>query len=272
MLRPWSMVLLNFSSSCARTLKINSFFSSSSGYPSLDPSITVSLKLRQELALDTQQSSVAGGPADQTAQYIAPALVGRHDTVGNHECSGTDMVGDQTDGYILLFVFLVLRSEQARRPYPAVLCIVSTSKMESTSCTTTSQTLQTHTGIDIFLLQLGIVAVAVVLKLGKYVVPDLHVTVAVAAYGTARLAAAVFFSTVIVNLRTGAAGACTMLPEVVLFAKTENPVCWDADLLVPDIKRLVVLQINGRIQTVLDPVRLPLSGTPRTSGSLRVLK
>ena len=62
------------------------------------------------------------------------------------------------------------------------------------------QTLQTHSRINIFLLQLGIVIVAVVLKLGKYVVPDFHITVAVASHGTAGLSAAILFSSVIVNL------------------------------------------------------------------------
>ena len=38
---PWSIVLLNWASSLAITLKIKSFFSSSSGYPSFDPSMTV---------------------------------------------------------------------------------------------------------------------------------------------------------------------------------------------------------------------------------------
>ena len=53
------------------------------------------------------------------------------------------------------------------------------------------------------------------------------------------------------HLGTGTAGACPMLPEIVLFPKTENPVRGDPDFLIPDIKCFIVIQINGRIKTVL---------------------
>ena len=112
------------------------------------------------------------------------------------------------------------------------------------------QSLQTHSGIDILLLEQLVMTLAVILELGKYVVPDFHVTVAVTAYRTARLSAAILFSTVIVNFRARSARPCAMLPEVVLFSKAEDPVLCDADLLVPDIKRLIILQINGRIQAL----------------------
>ena len=41
-----------------------------------------------------------------------------------------------------------------------------------------------------------------------------------------------------------------MLPEVVLFSKTENTLCRNSDLFIPDIKGLVIVKIDGRIQTV----------------------
>ena len=41
-----------------------------------------------------------------------------------------------------------------------------------------------------------------------------------------------------------------MLPEVVLLAKTEDPLCRNALLLVPDLKRFFVILINRRIQTL----------------------
>ena len=92
---------------------------------------------------------------------------------------------------------------------------------------------------------------AVVVKLGKYVVPDLHVAVAVAAYGTTRLAAAILLASVIIYFGTGTAGACAVLPEVILLAEAEDPLCRNPDFLIPDVERLVVLQVNGRIQTIL---------------------
>ena len=135
-----------------------------------------------------------------------------------------------------------------------------------------SQTLQTHTCIDILLDQFRIIAVSVIIELSKYVVPDFHITVAVAAYGTSGLAAAILLSAVIVDLRAGAAGACAMLPEVVFFAKAEDPLCRDADFLVPDVGKPrhrpgIPTGTGGR-----DPVPPPRSGTPRTSAMASCLK
>ena len=93
-------------------------------------------------------------------------------------------------------------------------------------------------------------ALAVVVELAEYVVPYFHVTVTLAANGTSRFAAAVFFSAVIINLRTRTARTCAMLPEVVLFSKTENTVCRDADLFVPDIKCFIIVLIDGWVQTI----------------------
>ena len=112
------------------------------------------------------------------------------------------------------------------------------------------QTLQTHTGVDIFLLQLGVIVVAVVVELGEHIVPDLNVAVAIAAHGAVRLAAAELLTTVVVDLGAGATGAGAVLPEVVRLAKAEDFFLGDADLLVPDVKGLVIIQIHGGIQTV----------------------
>ena len=113
------------------------------------------------------------------------------------------------------------------------------------------QTLKAHAGVDVLLDEVGIVAVAVIVELGEDVVPDLHIAVAVAADGAAGLAAAVLLAAVIIDLGAGAARAGAMLPEVILLAKAENAVGRDADLLVPDLERLVVVLIDGRIQAVL---------------------
>ena len=133
MLKPWSMVLLNFSSSWLSTLKMKFFFSSSSGYPSLLILDHGSGKLCQELFVDAEQSSVTGSATDQTAKYIASSLIGGHDTVGDHEGSGTDMVGNQTDRNILLRIGLISYAGQSADFISQMLWIVSTSKMESTS-------------------------------------------------------------------------------------------------------------------------------------------
>ena len=62
------------------------------------------------------------------------------------------------------------------------------------------QTLQTHAGVDVFLGQLRIVALSVVVKLGKYIVPDFDIAVAVTAHRAVRLSAAVLFAPVVIDL------------------------------------------------------------------------
>ena len=52
------------------------------------------------------------------------------------------------------------------------------------------QPLQAHAGVDVLLLELGVVALPVVVELGEHDVPHLDIAVAVAAHGAARLAAA----------------------------------------------------------------------------------
>ena len=87
---------------------------------------------------------------------------------------------------------------------------------------------------------------AVIVKLAEYIVPNLDIAVALAAYGTSGLSAAKFLASVIVDLRAGTAGAGAVLPEVVLFSKAENTVCRNTDFLIPDFKSLVVIYIDGR--------------------------
>ena len=113
-----------------------------------------------------------------------------------------------------------------------------------------SQTLQSHSCINVLLFQFTVMSVAVIVKLGEYVVPDLHITVALASHGTVRTSASVFLASVIINLRTRSARSGTMLPEVVLFSKTEDPLCRDSHLLIPDLERFLIFFIDRRIQSV----------------------
>src|SRR5699024_9763739 len=94
------------------------------------------------------------------------------------------------------------------------------------------------------------IVMSVIFELGKYVIPHFHVPVAVTAYCTGVLTAAVFLPAVIVDLGTRTARACAVLPEVIFFSKLVNALRCDADLVSPDGERLVILQIYGRIQTI----------------------
>ena len=64
-----------------------------------------------------------------------------------------------------------------------------------------------------------------------------------------------------------------MLPEIIFLAKSENPLRRNADFPVPDIISLVVVLINGRIQSVLRQThhscqKLP---APRNGLALKVI-
>ena len=107
-----------------------------------------------------------------------------------------------------------------------------------------SETLQTHAGIDILMLKLGVSAVAHVIELREYVVPDFHVSVAVAAGLTVGFAAAVLFTAVEVNLGAGSARSGAVFPEVVFLAEAGDSFRGNADFLIPDFKRFVVVFVN----------------------------
>ena len=203
----------------------------------------------EEYPVNAQKPSMAGRPADQTAEHIAPALVGGHDAVGNHKGGGTDVVRDKADGHIVLMVFVVLFAGDLTDFVPQSLDGIHIEDRIHI-LHYHRQTLQAHAGVDVLLIQLCIVALTVVVKLGKHVVPDFHVAVAVAAHGAVRFPAAVLFSPVIIDLGAGAAGAASVFPEIVFFPEFKDSLRGNADLLVPDLIGLVVLQIDGGIQPV----------------------
>ena len=87
--------------------------------------------------------------------------------------------------------------------------------------------------------------VAVRVILAEHQVPDLHITVAVAADLAVRLAAAMFGAAVIVNFRAGTAGAGTVFPEVVLLAEADHVIGRDADFLGPDIIGFIIVKVDG---------------------------
>ena len=205
--------------------------------------------LIQERIVDAQKFAVAGRAAQQAAKHITPPLIGGQDAVTNHKCCGADVIGDDTQGYIPL---LTLAIECSGKLGDLIGDVHHGVHIEQGVhiLAHNRQTLQTHTGVNIFLLQLGVIVVAVVVELGEHIVPDLNVAVAIASYGAVRLAAAELLTTVVVDLGAGATGAGAVLPEVVRLAKAEDLFLGDADLLVPDVKGLVIIQIHRGIQTV----------------------
>ena len=205
--------------------------------------------LVQERLVDAEQLAMTGSAAQQTAQHVAAAFVGRDNAVANHHNRGTDMVGDNAQRYIGLVRFAVRLAGNLRHVIRDILNGIYI-EQGIYVLHNNSQTLQAHAGVDVFLNQVGVVAVAIVVELGEYVVPYFHITVAVTAYGTTRLAAAILFTAVKINLRARAARTGAMLPEVIFLAKTENAVRRHTDLLVPNLKCLVIVFIDRRVQTI----------------------
>ena len=213
--------------------------------------------LIQERLVDAEELAVARRAAQQTAQHVAAALVRRQDAVRDHHDGGADMVGDDAQGHIGLVAVAIVRAGDLADLVGDVHDGVHIEERIH-ALADNGQTLEAHAGVDVLLNEVRVVAVAVVVKLGKDVVPDLHITVAVAAGRAVRLTAAVFLAAVKIDLRAGAARAGAMLPEVIVLAEAGDAALGDANLVAPDIKCLVVLFIHGRVQPLgveADPVR-----------------
>ena len=205
--------------------------------------------LVEEGLVHAQELAMAGGAAQQAAQHVAAALVGGQNAVADHEDAAADMVGDDAQGHVHLMALAVVGAGQLAHLVGDVHDRVHIEEGLHILADN-GQALQAHAGVDVLLLEFGIVVLAVVVKLGEDVVPHLDIAVAVAAHRTGRLAAAVLLAAVIIDLGAGAAGTGAMLPEVVLLAEAEDALRGDADLLVPDLPGLIVVHIDGGIEPV----------------------
>ena len=192
--------------------------------------------------------------ADDTTQYIAATYIGASDTIGNHKGRRTDMIGDQADGYILLLIGLIGNSCHLTDFIADGFHRINI-KYGVHILHDNSQSLKTHTGIDILLDQIRIISLTVIVILGEYIVPYFHETIAFTAHLTIRLAAAILDPTIVIDLGTGAAGSLAVLPEVITLSvcitvKLCDLFCRYADLIGPDLCCFVIFKIDGRIQTL----------------------
>ena len=177
--------------------------------------------------------------AQQAAQDVAAALVARQHAVADHKARGADVVGDDAQGDVARVALAVVRAGDLADLVGDVHDGIDVEQGVDILADH-RQTLQTHAGVDVLLLELGVVAVTVVVELGKDVVPHLNIAVAVAADRAAGLTAAVLRAAVVVNFGAGAAGARAMLPEIILLAEAEDALGGDANLVAPDGEGLVV--------------------------------
>ena len=167
--------------------------------------------------MNTEQATVAGSAAQQTAQHVAAALVGRHHAVTHHKGGGTDMVGDNAQGNVGLLTRTVFHTDDTADMFHDILNGIHFEQVVD-ALHDARQAFQAHTGIDVGMVERGVVAVAVVIKLGEYVVPKFHVAVAVATNSAIGRAATVFLAAVIVEFRARTARTGAVLPEVIFLA------------------------------------------------------
>ena len=154
------------------------------------------------------------------------------------------MVGNHTQRNIFLFIVVVLYTGNFADFFHNVLHGINLKEIVNT-LHNTSKPFQAHTGIDIGVVKRCIVAVTVGIKLGKHEIPKLGVTVTIAANAAGFFAATVLFAAVKINFGTGSAGAGAVLPEVILFTEPYNALSGNADLLGPNLKSFIIIQING---------------------------
>jgi hypothetical protein len=108
----------------------------------------------------------------------------------------------------------------------------------------TSKSFKSHACIYVGMSKRGVCTRTVTVELCEYKVPEFHKSVAVATGLTVGRTAAVLDSAVEVDLGARTAGTRAVLPEVISFAKTNNALCGNADLVVPNVEGFVILLVD----------------------------
>ena len=118
--------------------------------------------------------------------------------------------------------------------------------------------LQSHPRIDVLLLQRDERAILLSGVLHEHEVPDLGEPVAVACHTSAVRATGPLLPRIVEDLRIRAArsGLPHWSPPVVLLAQADDPLLWDADLIVPDGERFIILLEHGDPQAISRDAKL----------------
>ena len=162
-------------------------------------------ELNEERAVYAEELAVSERAADYSSEDVSATFIGRNDAVGDHEHRGLDVVCTDADRDIVFRIVAVLLAADLG-DFVEDGAVGVDKKHIVDALHDACETLETHAGIDVLLLELGVVAVTVVVELGEDVVPDFHVSVAVAAGLAVGRAAAVLLAAVKVNLGAGTAG------------------------------------------------------------------
>ena len=141
-------------------------------------------EVAQERLAPAEQPAVADGPAEDPAQHVAAALVGRQDVVGDEERDGARVVGDHLVAEALGFEVLGVVPQDLAQPVvdrrEQVRVVVGRDLLEDAR-----EALQAHPGVDARERQRH-AAVRALVELHEHEVPDLQPARAHARSGRAR--------------------------------------------------------------------------------------
>ena len=216
--------------------------------------------LVEERLLDAQKSAVTCCTSEQSAENVSSACVGSGNAIAYHECGASDVVGDNTEGNVGLFIFLIIYACNAADVLHYVLNGIYLEEVVN-ALHSAGKTLKAHTCINVLVSHFSVVAVSVAVELGEYQVPYLDNSVAVACLLKA-LKGAVFLASVEVDLRSrGRRGRSRCSQKLSVLAKTDNVSPWvNADVVHPDahqasssLSKMVIHSLSAGIAST--PVR-----------------
>jgi len=203
--------------------------------------------LVEEGLAHAQHPAMAQRATDDTAQHIAPALVGRQDAIDDQEATGADVVRDHAQRLVLEVGRTGQLRSLADQALEQVDLVVGVDMLQDRG-----QTLQPHASVDARRRQRHQRTVGLAIELHEDVVPDLDVAIAVL-IGRTGWTASDMVTVVVEDLRARAAGTGVgHLPEIVrgvrgalVVADADDPLGRQADHLVPQVVGLVVGVIDG---------------------------
>ena len=219
----------------------------------------------QEHLVDAQQTSVTDSTAQDAAQYIATAFVGRQNTITDHKGHAAYMVSDNLQGNVGSLVLAIFNISN-------LSCIFNNRenqvsfKVGRLALNNTCQTLQAGAGINVLVFQRRIGAIRHLVELGEYQVPDFQEAVAVTAGAAGRFAAAALRTEVDVDFGVRAARTAANLPPVI--SQAYNAVFRNTYNIVPDIKSFIILSVDGDVQLISRQAKLLSQELPAPGNNL----
>ena len=216
-------------------------------------------KIGQSPGLQTDLLGIARGSSQESLEDIAPAVVGEDGTVGQGEGDGTDVVGDDAIGQLVLRIGnlgLLLQSLDVGKEEVRLEVRLRTLK-------DAGETLQSCAGIDVLLRKKLVVLPRRSrngVELGEDDVPELDVAVVVQIVGEklqAEMLGIVLLAPIEIDFRVRTTGAFPDLPEVAL---ARNQMVLVHSGLNPGLVGVQVVRIVGDIEFLLGKAEVLLRG------------